>query len=65
MATPTPPRIIRLPEVRHMTGLSRSSIYAGMADGTFPKSIRISSRCVGWDSLAVQAWIDEKLEGAA
>jgi len=48
-----------------MTGLSRSSIYAGMADGTFPKSIRISSRCVGWDSLAVQAWIDEKLEGAA
>ena len=32
-------KIMRRPEVESITGLSRSSIYAKMENGTFPKSI--------------------------
>lgn len=41
-------RILRLPETIHRTGFSRSSIYAKMKDGLFPKPINISDRAVGW-----------------
>lgn len=50
-------RIIRLPEVEFRTGKSRSSIYADMAKGTFPKSCRIAKRAIGWSEVAIDAWI--------
>jgi len=58
-------RIMRLPEVILMTGYKRSSIYQFMKDGKFPKCHRIGPRAIGFDSLQVQAWIDEKLGGQA
>jgi predicted DNA-binding transcriptional regulator AlpA len=30
---------LRLPEVKRRTGLSRSTVYQGMADGTFPSNV--------------------------
>ena len=33
------PRFLRVREVLEMTGMSRSFIYAQMAEGTFPKQI--------------------------
>lgn len=44
-----------------MTGLSRSTIYAMIARREFPAQIRISKRCVGWNSCEVNAWIKEKI----
>ena len=41
-------RILRRPEVEHMVGLSRSTIYAMMAEGHFPKPVRLGRRAVGW-----------------
>ena len=55
-------RLVRIHEVVRMTGLSRSTIYALMAKGKFPKSIEISLRCVGWDEDEIQNWLLEKLE---
>ena len=58
----TPPRrIIRLPEVMHKTGLSRSTLYRWIAQGRFPAQIAISGRMAGWDSLAVDQWIEEQI----
>ncbi len=54
-------RILRLPEVKHLTGLSRSSIYSKITQGEFPKQIRLGSRSVGWSEKEVLAWIDERL----
>ncbi|UVE18334.1 AlpA family phage regulatory protein [Pseudomonas sp. LS44] len=59
----TPDEIWRLPTVMAKTGYKRSSIYEYMARGEFPLCHRISRRSVGWSSLAVQAFIDAKLEG--
>ena len=53
-------RIIRLPEVRGLTGLSQSSIYAGITEGTFPVQIPLGSRAVGWYEDEVDAWIEQR-----
>ena len=57
-------RIIRLPKVQARTGLGRSSIYAGTADGTFPAQIPLGSRAVGWDEDEVSAWIEKRIAKA-
>lgn len=55
-------RILRLRSVVEKTGLSRSSIYAAMKAGTFPKSIQISARSIGWLDLEVSAWLKSRVE---
>jgi len=57
-------RIIRLPVVEDQTGLGRSSIYAGIAEGTFPAQIPLGGRAVGWDEDEINAWIEQRLEEA-
>ncbi|MDB5575149.1 MAG: AlpA family transcriptional regulator [Bradyrhizobium sp.] len=49
--------IIRLKAVLKRTGLSRSTMYRKVEQGTFPKQIRISERCVGWRESAIEAWL--------
>jgi prophage regulatory protein len=50
-------RIIRLPELIDRTGMSRTRIYASMGDGTFPASVKLGARAVGWREGEVDAWI--------
>ncbi|MGC4251052.1 MAG: AlpA family transcriptional regulator [Sphingobium sp.] len=50
-------RIIRLNTVLARTGLSRSTLYRKIADGTFPAQIRISVHGAGWRQSAVDRWI--------
>jgi len=54
--------ILRLPTVKERTGLSRSSIYAFVARGTFPAPVSLGARAVGWNSEAVDAWITGRVE---
>ena len=57
MQTNSPDRILRLNAVLDRTGLSRSTLYRKMQDGSFPKNIKISTRCAGWRESAVEAWL--------
>lgn len=50
-------RILRLPDVKARTGLSRSSIYAYIKDGKFPHHISLGERSVGWYESEVDAWV--------
>ena len=52
-----PDRIIRLKTVLVRTGLSRSTIYRKIAEGTFPAQIRISVNGAGWRESDVNRWI--------
>lgn len=45
-------KIIRLPAVTNLTGLSRSAIYERISKGTFPKQICLGNRAVGWTDPA-------------
>ena len=53
-------RILRRKEVEQFIGLSRSSIYEAMAQGEFPKPIRIGKRAVGWRQSTIDAWLAER-----
>lgn len=57
MQTETPDRILRINTVLDLTGLSRSTMYRKMQDGTFPKNVQISTRCVGWRASAISEWL--------
>ncbi|TPI60619.1 AlpA family phage regulatory protein [Mesorhizobium sp. B3-1-3] len=52
-----PDRIIRLRTVLDRTGLSRSTIYRKIAEGTFPAQIKISINGAGWRESDVNRWI--------
>jgi prophage regulatory protein len=58
-------RLLRLDAVMEKCGLSRSGIYRGMAEGTFPKAVSISTRAVGWSEQSINNWIEARLEAAA
>jgi prophage regulatory protein len=51
---------LRRPAVEAATGLSRSSIYAMMDTGDFPRPIRIGRRAVAWPENAVLAWLADR-----
>ncbi|CAE6825355.1 AlpA family phage regulatory protein [Paraburkholderia sp. 1N] len=40
--------ILRRKQVEREVGLSRSTIYQRIKDGTFPRPIRLGARAVGW-----------------
>lgn len=52
--------ILRLPQVKLRTGMSRSSIYSAMQQGTFPPSVHLGERSVGWLDSVITAWIDSR-----
>ncbi len=56
-------RIIRLKDVMNSAGLARSTIYKYIDEGTFPKSVSLGDRCVGWVEGEVQDWILARIEG--
>lgn len=58
-------RMLRRKEVEAITGRSRSSIYEGMAAGTFPKPVKIGARAVAWPESVIRQWIAERMEVAA
>lgn len=52
-------KIIRLPEVKNKTGLSRSSIYLRISKGEFPQSIALGGRAVGWLEEDINQWLEQ------
>ena len=62
-ATPAKPeKLWGLPEVESLTGLKKSSIYAGMkaSPPTFPYCVRLSTRAVAWKESEIQTWIGNR-----
>ncbi len=53
--------LIRRKDVEKLTALSRSRIYALMADGLFPKPARLGSMSVAWVEAEVMEWIDARI----
>ncbi|WP_366941773.1 AlpA family transcriptional regulator [Asticcacaulis sp.] len=54
-------RIVRLPEVKTLTGLSRSTVYERIREGGFPKPVGLGGRNVGWVEREVIAWIEDRV----
>lgn len=56
--------ILRLPAVKTRTGLSRSTIYFLVSQGTFPKPVSLGLRAVGWVESEIQEWLQRQIEAS-
>lgn len=61
MTAQTSDRILRLNAVLDRTGLSRSTLYRKVEKGTFPRQIKLSTRCAGWRESAVSDWMSNPM----
>jgi len=53
--------LLRLPQVKAQTGLSRSELYRRIAAGSFPSPIKIGERASAWSSVEIERWIIERI----
>ena len=56
--------ILRLPAVKARTGLSRSTLYSRISEGTFPAPIALGARAVGWLESDVDDWLDQQVKAS-
>ena len=57
--------ILRRPDVERITGLSRSTLYSMIANGSFPKPIKLGKRAVGWREADIATWLESRAQDAA
>ena len=57
-------RFLRRRDVEKMTGLSKSTIYAKMANEEFPRPIRLGARSVAWVEHHIQEWMSAQIQMA-
>src|SRR6516164_8205852 len=57
-------RILRRKQVEVRTGLSRSTIYAMIPDGSFPAPVTLGAKAVGWLQNEVEEWITERIRAS-
>ncbi len=52
--------LLKLDTVKSFTGLSKSSIYSFIKNGSFPNPIRIGKRAVAWRESDIQRWLNSR-----
>lgn len=53
--------LLRRKQIEARTGLARSTIYALMSEGKFPKPVPLVGRTVAWTSSSIDTWISERI----
>ena len=57
-------KILRLPIVKAKVGLGRSTIYAQVSQGVFPKPVSIGPRAIGWVDSEIDEWIAQRIDAS-
>ncbi|MCY4479788.1 MAG: AlpA family phage regulatory protein [Rhodospirillales bacterium] len=58
-------RLLRRREVQNLTTLSKTTLYAKMKTGEFPRPLSLGKQPVAWRASDVEAWIHAQPERAA
>lgn len=53
--------LLRLPQVKARSGLSRSEIYRRVASGDFPAPVKLGERASAWPEHEVAAWCEARI----
>ena len=61
MKTQPTTKLLRVKQVSELTGIAVSTIWKYVKLEQFPQPFKLSIRVTVWDSLEVQAWIDEQI----
>ncbi|MEI7198841.1 AlpA family transcriptional regulator [Pectobacterium parvum] len=54
-------RFLRLPEVLHLCGLSRSSVYDLISRNAFPQQVSLGGKNVAWLHSEITAWMTDRI----
>lgn len=54
------PRMLRLPEVMHQTGLGRTAIYDAIKRGDFPRPRKLTRHASAWLESEIHSWIESR-----
>ena len=55
-------KLLKINKVSEITGLGRSTIYARVAEETFPKPIKLGHRASAWVESEVETWIKSRID---
>jgi predicted DNA-binding transcriptional regulator AlpA len=55
---------LRLPDVKAVTGLSKTSLYAPIRDKSFPLPVRLGPRAVAWVKSEIMEWAVERVHAS-
>lgn len=58
---PAQERFIRLPEVMHLCGLSRSTVYDLISRDAFPAQVSLGGKNVAWLASEVGSWMSDRI----
>jgi prophage regulatory protein len=56
--------ILRRKQVQERVGLSRSTIYLRVAEGSFPKPFSLGGRAVGWLEAEIEGWVGLQVQNS-
>lgn len=56
--------LIRLPQVKRLTGLGRSSIYRRIQEHRFPPPVNLGGMAVAWVESEIQQWIQDQIRAS-
>jgi prophage regulatory protein len=54
--------ILRKPQVIARTGLSKTTIYLRIRDGSFPAPVSLGPRAIGWYQSEIDQWIGTRTQ---
>jgi prophage regulatory protein len=52
----------RLSQLKQQFSVSRSSIWAWVKEGSFPKPIKLGKNCTAWNADDVHAWVQSRID---
>jgi prophage regulatory protein len=55
---------LRLPEVKAVTGLSKTSIYELIREKSFPAPVRLGPRAVAWVKSEIRQWVVQRVHAS-
>jgi len=53
-------RIIRIPELLIILGISRATLWRWRKNNGIPEAICMGPRVIGWPSSVIESWIESK-----
>ncbi len=58
---PAQERFLRLPEVMHICGLSRSTVYDLISREAFPVQVSLGGKNVAWVAREIGGWMNDRI----
>ena len=52
------PKILRLPGVARLTGMSKGTIHRRYREGTFPRPLKLGVQSIGWRRKDIDEWLE-------